>query len=121
MPLLLGERVNSESFQTYVEKILVPTLQKGEIVFHGQSHLPQEKGPSKDHPIGRGEAHLATQIFTGPKPDRVAQTHCAPSSLSLPASVSCSGRHRNVPITSTTRGLQTNLNHPALGQGAGFS
>jgi hypothetical protein len=78
-PWLLDGPIDGESFKTYVEKVLVPTLKPGDIVIQGQlsarrghpacgARQPQEKGHSSSYPVGRRQAVLLAQIFTRPEP-----------------------------------------------------
>ena len=62
--------IDGESFQTYVEKVLVPTLCPGDIVDHGQSRQSQGQSRSPAHPRGRRQAFLPAQILARPEPHR---------------------------------------------------
>jgi DDE superfamily endonuclease len=79
-PWVLDGPINGESFRTYVEKVLVPTLQRGQIVC--MDNLACHKAKAIRQAIrAAGKAVLIAQIFTGPEPHRAglcqAQTHAA--------------------------------------------
>ena len=60
-PWLLDGPVNADSFRTYVEKVLVPTLHHGDLVI--MDNLSSHKGP----PIRRAIRNAGCRLFLLPK------------------------------------------------------
>ena len=68
-PWLIDGPIDGESFRTYVERVLVPTLRPGDIVV--MDNLGSHKGKAvPTHPLGRRQTRLPTEALTRPEPDR---------------------------------------------------
>src|SRR6202011_1406634 len=68
-PWLIEGPINGETFQLYVEKVLVPTLRPGDIVI--MDNLGSHKGKAVRRAIrAAGAALLLAEILTRSEPDR---------------------------------------------------
>jgi hypothetical protein len=66
-PWLLNGPIDGESFQTYVEKVLIPTLRPGDIVI--MDNLGSHKGKAVRRLVRR-QADLPAEIFARPESHR---------------------------------------------------
>src|SRR5262249_7880025 len=69
-PWLLEGPIDGESFRTYVARVLVPTLRKGDIVIMDKSRQSQGQSRARPHPLGWRQAVLPAEILTRPEPHR---------------------------------------------------
>ena len=69
-PWLIDGPINGQSFLTYVEQVLAPTLQPGDIVVMDNLGIAQGQGRTPRHPSGRRQALLPAQILARSQPDR---------------------------------------------------
>ena len=76
-PWLIDGPIDGESFRTYVERVLVPTLRPGDIVV--MDNLGSHKGEivRRADPRRRRQALLAPQILPG---SSIRSSRCSPSS-----------------------------------------
>jgi hypothetical protein len=71
-PWLFDGPIDGESFRTYVEKVLVPTLRPGDIVIMDNLGSPKAKA-MRQLIRGRRQAFLPAEILARPEPDGLRQ------------------------------------------------
>ena len=69
-PFVIEGAMNGPMFLAYVKQCLVPTLKRGETVL--MDHLPVHKvaGVAEAIEAAGRDAHLSSEVFAGPQPDR---------------------------------------------------
>jgi len=99
--------INGDLFTAYVEKVLVPTLAKGDIVI--LDNLGSHKGRRARMAIRAAHAHLIFLPLYSPDLNPIE--HCSPSSNTscAPHSQEPSRRHCERPAISSTCSAQSNV------------
>ena len=69
-PGVFDGAIDGESFRAYIEQILVPTLQPGDIVHCRQSRGPQGRRHPTRHPGRRGHPLVLATLQPGPQSHR---------------------------------------------------
>ena len=107
-PWLLEGPIDGESFATYVEKVLLPTLRPGDIV------IMDNLGSHRGRIIRRFIRSAGAKLFLLPKysPDRTRSNRCSPSSSTCCAKQPRERSKPSAPQSASFSALSPKMNAP---------